>query len=101
MGNKSDDPNTFYEVKYRAPQGNLFDLAANGWNGAVKDCQIYITSDLEKFGDPVAKPVFKKSRQTQRTKFAKTTGRYVKLVITSEVNGGPWASISELGFVGK
>ncbi|MFP6671541.1 MAG: sulfatase-like hydrolase/transferase [Pirellulaceae bacterium] len=72
-----------------------------GWNGAVKDCQIYITSDLEEFGDPVAKPVFKKSRQTQRTKFAKTTGRYVKLVITSEVNGGPWASISELGFVGK
>jgi methylmalonyl-CoA/ethylmalonyl-CoA epimerase len=37
LGNKSDDPNTFYEVKYRDPQGNLFDLTANGWNGAVKD----------------------------------------------------------------
>jgi methylmalonyl-CoA/ethylmalonyl-CoA epimerase len=37
LGNKSNDPNTFYEVKYRDPQGNLFDLTANGWNGAVKD----------------------------------------------------------------
>ena len=37
MGNKSNDPNTFYEVKYRDPQGNLFDLTAHGWNGAVKD----------------------------------------------------------------
>ena len=37
LGNKSDDPNTFYEIKYRDPQGNLFDLTANGWNGAIKD----------------------------------------------------------------
>ena len=37
MGNMSDDPNTFYEIKYRDPQGQLFDLTANGWNGAVKD----------------------------------------------------------------
>jgi methylmalonyl-CoA/ethylmalonyl-CoA epimerase len=37
MGEKSHDPNTFYEVKYRDPLGNLFDLSANGWRGAVKD----------------------------------------------------------------
>jgi methylmalonyl-CoA/ethylmalonyl-CoA epimerase len=37
LGNKSGDPNTFYEVKYRDPQGQLFDLTANGWTGAVKD----------------------------------------------------------------
>ncbi len=37
MGNMSDDPNTFYEIKYRDPQGQLFDLTANGWTGAVKD----------------------------------------------------------------
>ena len=72
-----------------------------GWNGAVKDCQLYITNDLEKFSEPVAKPVFTKSRKTQRVKFKETKGRYVKLIITSEVNGGPWASISEIGFVGK
>ncbi len=37
MGDESSDPDAFYEVKYRDPQGNLFDLTANGWNGAVKD----------------------------------------------------------------
>ncbi len=37
MGNMSDDPNTFYEIKYRDPEGQLFDLTANGWTGAVKD----------------------------------------------------------------
>lgn len=37
MGNKSNNPDTFYEIKYRDPMGGLFDLTANGWNGAVKD----------------------------------------------------------------
>lgn len=37
MGNESGDPNSFYEIKYRDPQGTLFDLTANGWKGAVKE----------------------------------------------------------------
>jgi lactoylglutathione lyase len=37
MGNESNDKNVFYEIKYRDPQGNLFDLTANGWVGAEKD----------------------------------------------------------------
>jgi methylmalonyl-CoA/ethylmalonyl-CoA epimerase len=36
-GNKSGDPNSFYEIKYRDPMGNLFDITGNGWKGAVKD----------------------------------------------------------------
>lgn len=37
MGNASPDPNSFYEIKYRDPMGNIFDITASGWNGAVKD----------------------------------------------------------------
>ena len=37
MGESTGSPNTFYEVKYRNPEGVLFDLTANGWTGAVKD----------------------------------------------------------------
>jgi catechol 2,3-dioxygenase-like lactoylglutathione lyase family enzyme len=37
MGNASDDANVFYEIKYRDTLGNLFDLTANGWVGAVRD----------------------------------------------------------------
>jgi methylmalonyl-CoA/ethylmalonyl-CoA epimerase len=37
MGNEAKDGNSFYEIKYRDPLGNLFDLTANGWVGAVRD----------------------------------------------------------------
>ena len=30
-------PNSFYECKYRDPNGIVFDLTHNGWAGAVKD----------------------------------------------------------------
>jgi len=39
MGNKSGDPNSFYEVKYRDPQGTMFDITASGWRGAVKNVE--------------------------------------------------------------
>ena len=29
--------NSFYEVKYRDPNGVIFDISAHGWVGAVKD----------------------------------------------------------------
>lgn len=37
MGNRTGDPNSFYEVKYRDPMGNVFDITTSGWKGAVKD----------------------------------------------------------------
>ncbi len=37
MGNKSGDPNSFYEIKYRSPMGGIFDITTSGWRGAVKD----------------------------------------------------------------
>jgi lactoylglutathione lyase len=37
MGKENAAPGAFYEIKYRDPLGNLFDLTANGWAGAVKD----------------------------------------------------------------
>lgn len=37
MGNASADPDSFYEIKYRDPMGNIFDITASGWKGAVKD----------------------------------------------------------------
>jgi len=27
----------FYEVKYRMPDGTVFDITENGWKGAVKE----------------------------------------------------------------
>ena len=36
-GAPKDNPNAFYEVKYKNPDGVIFDLTHNGWNGAVKE----------------------------------------------------------------
>ncbi len=38
-GRKDTDPNVFYEVKYRTPDGIVFDITESGWKGAVKHVQ--------------------------------------------------------------
>jgi lactoylglutathione lyase len=36
-GRPDNNPNTFYEVKYKSPDGVIFDLTHNGWRGAIKE----------------------------------------------------------------
>jgi lactoylglutathione lyase len=36
-GRRETNPNAFYEVKYKTPEGIVFDVTENGWKGAVKD----------------------------------------------------------------
>lgn len=37
LAGRPTSPNSFYECKYRDPNGVVFDLTHNGWAGAVKD----------------------------------------------------------------
>jgi lactoylglutathione lyase len=37
VGGRPTSPDSFYECKYRHPDGIMFDLTHNGWVGAVKD----------------------------------------------------------------
>lgn len=37
QGRAPDTPNSYYEVKYRDPNGIVFDITASGWKGAIKD----------------------------------------------------------------
>jgi lactoylglutathione lyase len=36
-GREDKNPNTFYEVKFKGPDGVVFDLTHSGWRGAVKE----------------------------------------------------------------
>ena len=36
-GRKETSPNVYYEVKYKTPEGIVFDVTESGWKGAVKD----------------------------------------------------------------
>ena len=72
----------------------------NGWNGAFKDCEVYVSNDPVAFGQPTAKAQFKKSKKPQEVSWPPLTGRYVLIKVLSEVNNGPWASASEIGIIG-
>ena len=73
----------------------------NGWNGAIKKCEFVVSTSSDKFENPVMKATFTKTKQAQEVLFEPVTGRFVRVRMLSEVNGGPWASISELGVVGQ
>ena len=51
-------------------------------------------------GTPVATGTFNQDLSEQRVMFARTVGRYVRLVALSEVSGGAWTSVAELKVVG-
>ena len=73
-----------------------------GWNGAFADVEVYISNDAEKFDSkPNAGGKFKKDKKPQSINFEKSKeGRYLKVKILSEVNGGTWASAAEIGVIG-
>jgi arylsulfatase A-like enzyme len=72
-----------------------------GWNGAIAQCEFSVGNAPDALGDPVVKATFTKRKESQEAECDAVRGRYVQLRILSEVNGGPWASIAELGIVGK
>jgi methylmalonyl-CoA/ethylmalonyl-CoA epimerase len=37
LAGRPTSPDSFYECKYRDPDGIVFDITHNGWVGAVKD----------------------------------------------------------------
>lgn len=72
-----------------------------GWNGAIADCEIFLSDSPADFTNPISRTSFTKSRDPQDAKFASATARYLMIRVLSEVNGGPWASIAELGVIGQ
>ena len=72
-----------------------------GWNGAIQKCEFCVSSSPEGFDAPVAKATFTKDRRSQEATCDPVASRYVLIRVLSEVNGGPWASIAEIGVVGE
>jgi lactoylglutathione lyase len=40
LAGRPTSPNSFYEAKYRDPEGVVFDLTHTGWAGAAKDVEV-------------------------------------------------------------
>ncbi len=81
------------EFRYQSRQWGNF-------NGTIKDFELYISSDTTDWGTPFFTGQFEKVRAEQVVTFPAATGRYLRFRALSEVNDNPWASGSELNFVG-
>ena len=75
-----------------------------GWNGAVKDCEFFVSDRPDEFRRAGSqRPRFGKSKRPQEVLCEPATARTLSsaMRVLSEVNGGPWASIAEFGVVGE
>jgi arylsulfatase A-like enzyme len=114
------DPRTIWHTRWqgsvaRPPHELVIDLGKSsevkgirylsrqdgGWNGAIKAFRLYVGDSQTTLGNAVAKGSFKKTRTVQEFTCPPTRGRYLKLEVLSEISGGPWASIAELGIIGS
>lgn len=74
-------------------------------NGRIADYEFYVSSDGINWGSPVAtgtvNGLFPNTTVEQEVTFGSETGRYVRLVALSEVNGNPWTTVAELNVLGS
>ena len=64
----------------------------------IKEYEVYLSTDGKTWGQPVVSSEFKNTSSLQVAKLKKvTTGRYLKLVAKSEINGKAWSSAAEIG----
>ncbi len=89
-----NSPHRVREFRYLARQDG-------GWNGAFAKVDFTVSSTPDAFGEPDATATLTKTRAIQSVKCPDSViGRYIRVRAHSEVNGGPWASASEIGVIG-
>ncbi len=70
-------------------------------NGRIAKYALYVGTSPTNLGAPVATGTFGNDGQEKMVIFNARSGRYVRLVALSEVNGNPWASAAEINFLGS
>ena len=68
----------------------------NGVNGIITKHEIYVSADDTKWSSPIALGTWSTEQEWKWAVFEPQQARYVRLVSGASVNGGPWASISDL-----
>lgn len=109
------DPNTFWHTRWQPrndpmPHHLVIDLGSEQSfagiiclprqdmaNGRIAECEVYAGNDPKAWSGALAKARWQNTDQPQQVKFQQpVTARYLKLVIRSEVNRNPFASLAEL-----
>jgi hypothetical protein len=114
------DPNTHWHTQFSPviappPHELVIDLGAehtlrgfiylarqdDGWNGAIKEVEIAVSSTPDLFPAPLIKSTLLKTKEPQALSCSPTVGRYVLLRAHSEHGMGRFASVAELGIMGE
>src|SRR5262245_48640638 len=69
-------------------------------NGTIAGYQFYVSPDGTTWGSAVAAGTLAANTSEKTVRFTAKTGRYVRLVAVSEMNGQPWTSAAELNVFG-
>ena len=69
-------------------------------NGTIAGYQFYVSADGTTWGTAVAAGTLAANTSEKTVRFTAKTGRYVRLVALSEINGKPWTSAAELNIFG-
>jgi hypothetical protein len=69
-------------------------------NGTIARYQFYVSDHSSTWGTAVAVGSFAADTTEKTVRFPAKTGRYVRLVALSEINGKPWTSAAELNIFG-
>src|SRR5262249_39420236 len=72
-----------------------------GANGTIAGYEFYVSPDGTTWGTPVAAGTLAADTSEKTVRFPATTGRYVRLIALSEINGNPWTSAAELNVFGN
>ncbi len=71
------------------------------WNGDINEYEFYVSSNGVNWGTAMATGNFINDKTEKEILFTSKTGRYVRLVALSEVNGNDWTSMAELNVLGE
>jgi hypothetical protein len=69
-------------------------------NGTIASYQFYVSDNGSTWGPAVASDTFAANTTEKTVRFTAKTGRYVRFVALSEINGNPWTSAAELNVYG-
>ena len=92
----------------RIDLGGMYDIEGfrylprqdGGVNGRIGQYEFYVSADGVNWGVAAAAGTFANDKVQKEVAFAHRAGRYVRLRALSEVNGNPWASMSEINILG-
>jgi hypothetical protein len=69
-------------------------------NGTIASYEVYVSDDGVTWGSAVAAGTLAANTSEKTVRFTAKTGRFVRLVASSEINGQPWTSAAELNIFG-